>query len=38
MAAIREIGYDDYLTGEFGVYRHAPEVMLGIRQRRWMRF
>jgi sugar phosphate isomerase/epimerase len=26
--ALREIGYDDYLTGEFGVYRHAPEVML----------
>ena len=28
MGAIREIGYDDYLTGEFGVYRNAPEVML----------
>ncbi len=28
MAAVREIGYDGYLTAEYGPYRHAPDVLL----------
>ena len=28
MAALREVGYDDYLTAELGLYRHYPEQML----------
>lgn len=28
MAAVREIGYDGYLTAEYGPYRHGPETLL----------
>jgi L-ribulose-5-phosphate 3-epimerase len=28
MAAVREIGYDNYLTAEYGPYRHGPDTLL----------
>jgi len=28
MDALREVGYDDYLTAELGLYRTYPEQML----------
>jgi L-ribulose-5-phosphate 3-epimerase len=28
MAAVREIGYDGYLTAEYGPYRHGPDTLL----------
>ena len=28
MAALSEIGYDDWITAEMGVYRHYPETIL----------
>lgn len=28
MAAVREIGYEGYLTAEYGPYRHGPETLL----------
>ncbi len=28
MSAVREIGYDGYLTAEYGPYRHGPDTLL----------
>ena len=28
MRAVREIGYDSYLTAEYGPYAHGPDVLL----------
>jgi L-ribulose-5-phosphate 3-epimerase len=28
MTAVREIGYEGYLTAEYGPYRHGPDTLL----------